>query len=212
MTRWIMGLGTRKDSRLATRITWVFYPLLFVNSCASTSEHARTLEFSSDVQVVDQDGGVKPVPKGTAYPFRGDAATITRPGKLPVVLISVPPDGGNLKLNLPDAEPPKSFGSVARTYKDVDLNAVTSSLVEVQQMLLNRQTDEALARIQSIRESYPGLTYIKFLEASCYLLKGDNPKALALTESGLQDFPNDVNGKSLKAKLTQGSAREAQDE
>ncbi len=177
--------------------------------CSSMSPSYR-LEFDQDVTLLLENNQEKPVKRGEAVEAPIAPMTITRANHKSVVLLPVVPNEGNFRIRLPKESPADAATSVQdlkmadeqqRELLGREANTIAKSVVEIQTLLTEKRADEALIKIQLMRERYPKFSYLTFLEAGCFLVKDDLDKARALVESALKEFPDDLSGRQFLESL-----------
>lgn len=193
--------------------------LLSVVSCATSKKPSYRLQFDQDVSLLLESGEQKEVSRGEKVDLPAAPITATRSNHQSVVLLPVPSNNATLKVRLPresgnlDGESrskgdPKDFGREA--------NRVAMAVVEIQSLLVEGRSSEALTKIQIVWDRYPGFSYLRFLEASCFVVKGDIERARSLVEAALEEFPDDLTGREFLAQLNaqrdRRSARQAPQE
>lgn len=195
-----------------TQIGLILWPLaLCWSSCASTEPKPYRIAFDQNVSILTENGQTKDVKRGASISHSRRPLTVAGPDLATVVLIPIPAAPGLVRVRLPQGNPLK-VGPVKQDQasladckeakaSSVDINAVARSIIQVQSLLVEKRPDEALARIQALRERYPSFSYLRFLEASCFVLKNDLPKARDLVSLALKDFPDDAVARQFMADL-----------
>lgn len=176
-----------------------------VASCNSTANSYR-LEFDQDVTMLLDNSQERSIKRGESFEVPIEPMTFTRSDYKTVVLLPVIPNKGSFRIRLPkesSAESPLDAGSekakVAQNQAALgqDANNVARAIVEIQILLTEKRADEALVKIQLVRDRYPAFSYLTFLEASCFVVKNDFVKAQELVEMGLKEFPDDFAGRQF---------------
>ncbi|MEY4065536.1 MAG: hypothetical protein RIR26_1744 [Pseudomonadota bacterium] len=197
------------------RLQWKQMGLLGVLpliSCATTERTFR-LQFDQDVTVLLEGNQNKLIKSGESLDVPIAPVTLTQPNHGSVVVIPVTAQPGNFKIRLPNEPqlPPPTKGpdgpseTELRSIQSRNANEVAKSIIEVQSLLAERRADEALIKIQNLREKFPDFTYLLFLEASCFVVKNELAKAQSLVEVAMKEFPNDISGaqflKAIRSKV-----------
>ncbi len=171
---------------------WLLVVLLF--ACQTKHKTAFKVEFDQDVTVVLPDESKIPAKRHEIVELPNEALTIVRPNHRPLLLIPVPDTPATLKLRLAKEE-------LAGAGAMQDVNMLLQSIIEIQSLLAEARPDEALIKLSIIQKARPDLSYLVFLEASCYVMKRDFEKAKGLTQRALKEFPNDQAGQALLGQL-----------
>jgi hypothetical protein len=169
-----------------------FMALAFLQkACAVSSNQNFILEFNQDVSVSTEGLETKNVKQGESISLPLNAILVSRPAFKSLILLPVPANPGLIKVKLPldDA----GSGAIA--------NQIMRAVFDVQRLLLDNKADEALTRIQSLKDKYLGFSYLSFLEASCYAVKRDFSKAKEIAEATLKEFPDDESARSFLKDL-----------
>ncbi|MEI8027600.1 MAG: hypothetical protein WCI18_14735 [Pseudomonadota bacterium] len=195
----------------------------FAVGCNSTTNSYR-LEFDQDVTMLLENSQEKSIKRGESLELPIEPMTFTRSDYRTVVLLPVIPNKGSFRIRLPkesstenplDAGGEKAKGARSQAAVGRDANNIARAIVEIQILLTEKRADEALVKIQIIRGKYPAFSYLTFLEASCFVVKNDLPKAQSLVEIALKEFPDDFAGRQFlesigKQNLNQESTPEAE--
>ena len=162
-----------------------------LSSCASQNKPSYLVSFDQDVSILAIDDEVKEIKKGESVALSAEPMTISREDHKTVLLIPLPQESGTIHVKLPHEDEAASD----KDDKAATPNQIAQSIIEIQNLLMEERADEALARIQTMREHYPSFSYIGFLEASCFVMKRDYVKARDVAERTLKEFPNDKSGR-----------------
>lgn len=172
-------------------------------ACSTSKGPIVNVEFDQDVSLSLANEQEKTVKRGETIAISDEPLTVMRSGHKTVVLLPLPARPGKVQVRLPKEDatiPAASAGE--KVDLGAEANRITQSVVAIQTLLAERRADEALVRIQALRERYPGFSYTRFLEASCFLVKGDVARAKSLTEAALRDFPDDATGRQFMAEIS----------
>ncbi len=176
------------------KLSWLFTFFAAVSGCATRSEPSYRVEFDHDVSIILENDQVKEVKRGEPVDIPAAPITVTRSGHKTVVLLPIPSKVGILQVRLPKEVQKNESEDFARTDFGQEANRVAQAIIEIQNLLVEKRADEALVKIQIVRDRLPGFSYLRFLEASCFVVKNDLTKAKVLAEQALLEFPNDEVG------------------
>lgn len=200
---------------------------LHLTSCMTEEAEQYNVEFNQEVRLLSEDNKIRKIKKGKVVSLESEPVTVVRKNSKTIVLLPLPPEGGNLKVFMPPEEtlpapqivpsppvavvcppapqakplicpaaplvPPPDYGA--------EFNKIGQAMVGIQNLLGSNAPDEALAQISIIRTKYPTFSYLRFLEASAYIVKGNTARARTLLEQALKDFPDDTLGQQLFKEL-----------
>lgn len=175
------------------------------SSCVSVPPKFQ-IEFDQDVNILMNDKVEKSVKRGERIEVSMKPMTFSQNNHKSVVLLPVVPNVGSFKIRLPKEAAPepapvatdtKRNEEEIRTEKGRDANKVARELFEIQMLLIEKRADEALIKVQLMRNRLPSFTYLMFLEASCFFVKRDFARAKSVAESALREFPDDVAGRQF---------------
>ena len=82
-----------------------------------------------------------------------------------------------------------------------EFNKIGQYMVIIQNLLASNTPDEALVQINNLRTKYPTFTYLRFLEASAYIVKRNFSRARPILEQALKNFPDDALGQQMLRDL-----------
>ncbi|MCX6128563.1 MAG: hypothetical protein NTX25_05785, partial [Proteobacteria bacterium] len=158
---------------------------------ADSSSQNFLIEFNQDVSVSTEGVPTKSVKQGESLSLPLNAILVSRPASKSLILLPVPANPGLIKVKLPSDD--SGSGIMA--------NQVMRAVFDIQRLLLDNKADEALTRIQSLKDKYPGFSYLSFLEASSYAVKRDFSKAKEIAEATLKEFPDDESAQAFLKDL-----------
>lgn len=200
---------------------------LHLTSCMTEEAEQYNVEFNQEVRLLSEDNKIRKIKKGKVALLESDPMTVTRKNSKTIILLPLPPEGGTLKVFMPPEETPplpvplpsppvavvcppapqpKPLVCPAAPLPPLpdygaEFNKVGQAMVAIQNLLGNNSPDEALAQISIVRTKYPTFSYLRFLEASAYIVKGNTARARTLLEQALKDFPDDTLGQQLLKDL-----------
>jgi predicted Zn-dependent protease len=117
------------------------------------------------------------------------------PGHVGVLLIPARETPTQYKVSL--RELPLWGGDAVDRYANSVISEVLSKVTQAQVLLGQHKPEQALEIVQELRAKHPKLSYLGFLESSCYLVMGQREKATATLSRSLEDFPKDEQAKAL---------------
>ena len=174
------------------------------SACASTQGMKIVLKQDSVVYVGPDKGSAKK--RGENIDSENKPVLVESPGFASLYIIPLPGDvvGSEVDATLR----PLDTWSDEASKKKINslLNGVVTKMSEIQILMASGRSKEALLSIEQLSNSYPELTYLNFLRASCLVLVGEREKARAVLETALRDFPDNVEGRQL-FKALRGNAR-----
>jgi hypothetical protein len=129
---------------------------------------------------------------------------ITSPGHFETVLVPIQP--GTQQVNV---KPKKiTLDSLDKEMQEEYGNTISDmmkSILEIQMMIANEKYTVALNEVRMLRNKYPHVYYLLFLEGTCLYLNGMKKQAIRSYELALKYFPNNKVGwatlKRLKGEL-----------
>lgn len=172
---------------------------LYTSGCASDRGTSYGVEFDQDVVVFVGSDNPKNLKRGESLAASDTPMTITRPGHASVILLPLPQASGTVKLKLPRDD--NANADTSKNNLAADANKIAQSVIEIQSLIMEKRAEEALSKIQLVQENFPGFSYLRFLEASCFLIKNDVSRARELTSLAMQEFPDDRSGKQFLEEL-----------
>ena len=164
-------------------------------ACSSSGKAPYEVVFDQDVTIVMKNDQEKPVKQGERVELTEGPLTVLRNGSNPLILLPLPKERGTMTLKLP--KDGKGTGGPA----DFDVNRLAQNILWIQNLIVEGRVDDALIKIQDIRDKFKDLSYVRFLEASAYLAKGQVGKAQETCEAALKDFPDDEVGRQFLKQL-----------
>ena len=174
--------------------------LLFGCQLGSSDSYMLTLD--QDAVLLLSSDEKKPVKAGETVAVPLTPLTVMRPAYKTLTLIPLPDHAGTVQVHLPrEDKVANAAASETKIDRGAEASLVASALVSVQSLIISDHADEALTKLAAMKAVTPGFTYLGFLEASCYLRKGDLPRARELVEATLKAFPGDTGGQALLAEL-----------
>lgn len=127
-----------------------------------------------------------------------EPSLITSEGRVPVITI---PACGASQITV---DPPILKQVVAQDSSE-SLDRALSETIEkisiIQQYLRDQNIGAAQSALNALRQEYPKLTFLNFIEASIAVLKGNRKDAIRLAEAGLRSHPNYQEGQELLKNL-----------
>jgi hypothetical protein len=181
-----------------TKIVGVATISLFINGCSFVSETQR-IELQSDAVVQIDNNRPQPYKSGDVVEIDGDAALVEQPGHVSLLILPATEAGANYKINL---RPYQDWsGEFLASKTNSQIGKILSEVSSIQVQLSKGQTKLALENIRILQQKNPGVTYLKFYEATCHYLLSNTSEAIAALKIALKDFPNDAQGKELLTTL-----------
>lgn len=166
-------------------------------ACASPDKRSYSVVFDQDAIVYTKEDRKLNVKAGEAVEITSGPALIVREQFQTVLLLPIPEKTSKVEVHLPQDENLKSKGLDPASA----FNQIAQAIMEIQRLLAQKEPDLALSQIQTLRAQHPQFSYIRFLEASCYLLKSDLDKAKEIATFALKEFPNDPVGNAFVETL-----------
>ncbi len=84
---------------------------------------------------------------------------------------------------------------------DAELSEVLLKYSTIQKNIKSRRVDEAMKDISLLRNKFPNVVFLDFLEASIAVVKGEHDRAKNLLKRGLTAHPDFEEGKKLLEQL-----------
>lgn len=173
---------------------------VFTAGCAST-EVGGQVRLGFDATVVRPNRPAIKHRRGEVIDVGTEAFFVESPGLVPVYIVPPPAEGVE-----PPTLPVRRFESAnARPVVGQKLNQTMSDLLagvnETQILLRAGRNQEALARVDGLMETFPGVAYLQLLRASTLTVMGRRNDAKEQLRSVIAAFPDDVSAQALLAKL-----------
>lgn len=161
---------------------------LLMSGCATTSSYKdQEVVVSQRVRARLSDGSEKTIEKGEVFILNNSPILIEAPGHVGMLLAPVNSTAGRTTVSL---KPVSTWsGEAIQSYSNKVLSEILEEVQHVQVEMANKENAKALKMVQNLRARYPKISYLKILEASCYVLMGKSQEAEALLLSALEEFP-----------------------
>ena len=174
--------------------------VFFLMGCSHLSApNSSSVMVNEDVIVTEQSGEQTPLPKGTRWELKDEPAYVESKGKIGVILVPVSNQGIQIDLKMRPIE--EWGGNVVERHTSEIVTKTFTEVQSIQMLLAEGNGESALRKIQALREQYPYISYLAFLEASCLVVVNQNEAAMALLKKALQDFPDHREAQILYRKL-----------
>ncbi len=167
-----------------------------------TRKDTYMMDFDQDVTLDFGNEGKKDIKRGDKVEVPIKPVFISNTNLDVVALVPVPEKEGSVHVKIPKGMSQQK-NQISNLSKDLgqELNQATQAIVEIQQLIAEKRPDEALNHILVLRARQPRFTYLQFLEASCFFLKGDMDRSKELVQQALRQFPNDSTGLAFAKQL-----------
>lgn len=186
------------------RIALLF--ILLLSSCSSFKGAKHAVVAGHDMTAI-QKGEAKEVKEGEEIIVEKDPVFLHAKGKKSAIVFPASSNTAKFNVNLPDVNE-ETIGHFADRKVNKQLNKLVEEISKVQILLSKKQFKQALESIKLIKKDYPRLSYLHFLEASCYLMLGQRGVAKDLLRQGLEDFPENEDAKKLYLSLLTDKERQ----
>lgn len=183
-----------------TKILFAFASIAALHSCVSPNQ-TYLVDFDQDVTVYIGSEDKKEIKQGDKVELPTKPVFIANSSFDVVALVPIPEKAGSIHVNIPKDSRRNSVNGDKNKDLGLELNQMAQAIVEIQQLIAGKHPDDALTRIMVLRSRYPNFHYLRFLEASCFFLKEDLPRAKDLVEEALRDFPNDTAGRAFAKQM-----------
>lgn len=174
---------------------FVFFACIFVPQSYAwllKSPHDSTVYFSNGESATIRANQAQKIETNEAFMIRSR-------GRVPVLVAPMPASDSEINVNAPEVDnwmPDQVSRKIA-----MDLNFIMAEFETIRAHLKDKNPDKALAVVRSIKNKYPQLSYVNFLEASALVMKSDFAQAKLRLEEGLKDFPDHRSGQELLRAL-----------
>jgi len=189
-----------KDTMNFRYQVFVIALVVWLTSCASPpSSVTYDIELTQDAQVqIGQQAPMK-MKKGATVKGAKLPAYIEAPGY--VSLVTVPLNQTNKKLKISLTPLTNWENSLLQKKTNALLNQLLPRITEAQRLLAKKKFEDALEKVKALEETYPEISYLKLLKASCLVVL--NRKAEAKTElvKALVDFPDNKEARQFYENL-----------
>ena len=166
------------------------------SACSIFSDAKKLeLELKEDVSYKIGSSPSKQGKSGEVITLDGTPVLVEAPAKVSMYIIPSPEAAGRYELNLSNSR--DISAPIIRSEALSITNLVIEKIIDIQVKLAKKQPREALKIIDSLKNTQPGLSYLGFLEASCFYILGDKKKAKEALTIALDAHPNDEKGKKL---------------
>lgn len=141
---------------------------------------------------------------GEKFSTQGQTALIESTGFVSTLIIPMNPRAEAAKVTLKPID--KTIESRAQPVDPRLFNELLIAINEVQARLALNKPKDALSLVESLQAKTPGVTYLDFLKASCYVVAGENSRAKALLEKALKEFPDNKQAQELYERLSKNAS------
>jgi tetratricopeptide (TPR) repeat protein len=161
----------------------------FLSSCAIIKPAKTTFKTDRDATITFIGGDSKNITKDEAIILNDEPVLIEASGYTSVFLIPNVDGKKNIEVKMVPIEYSKASGKVQKTYNQ-DITDLLTEVYRVQNYLASNEIDNAISKATELVEKYPNITYFKFLQASCYVMKGNKRKSQAILKTALKEYPD----------------------
>ena len=177
---------------------------LLMGSCASISP-SNEIELTQDSVVTVGTNPPEQRKKGELIEIGDQPAFVEAPGHVGLLVLPQKSQKSRALITL------KAMGDWTGPAVQKKQNRLVSDVVgginEVQIYLSSGRNKEALSKVDDLLALYPGITYLKFLKASCLIVNGNTAQARVVLESALKEYPDYKPGLELWESMTGQKSR-----
>lgn len=178
--------------------------LLYLSGCSTLGLNSPEVDPTSQMVQVAQDSFISYGRVEKKAIKRHENIAVTEPTLFEApghvgVLVLPPAESSNYELSLKKLQ--DWGGHSYNKSLNLHLGKMLGDIQEIQIDIGEKNIDQALVKIEKLRTHYPYLTYLNFLEASCYMLQGKRQLAQSLIKEARKDFPENREGQRLEKYL-----------
>ena len=172
--------------------------------CASTpGTNAHRILLTQDVMVTEGAGAVQLKKAGETIDVKNEPVLIEAEGFAGVLVVPTLSESSKITVKLQPLE--KFGGPLLASLSNVFMDRVFTKIYEIQVLLAGGRIDEALLHTDSLIISYPQITQLYVLKASCLTLKGNVEGAKMILKGILEKNPEHTGAlalfKALKGQM-----------
>ncbi len=169
-------------------------------ACAQVQTEKPYIIVKHDAEI-EVDGVIKKVKANEKIEVEDEKTIkVSADGKASLVIFNTKGLKNN-EVNLPDLSETSMNEKLIQSLNK-RLDQLMPQIQEVQQMILNEDYNNAISKVRDLKNIYPGLAYLSFLESACYKVQGRDSEALRVLNEGLSINPESTEGKSLYRSLS----------
>jgi len=167
---------------------------------------AQRVEFTHAADIINLRSREKTTVRAgeTAELSENQSYQVVSADRLPVFLVSLS-DSEKIQVSAPNL--PEYVESDRNKKLNLVTGDVLSRINDIQALIQQKRLDEAQKKIDLLKQDYPGMTYLDFVQASLLFLRGQRGEALRLAEAAAVEFPNYQEGKTFIEQLKKGNAQ-----
>lgn len=185
---------------LRIRTIYLVVTGIVVSSC-SHIKPAQT-QFSVDRDSTITEAGESPVKLklGEKLEVGKKPILVESPGYTSVFLIPNIDSKNDLQLTMKPMDLDQTSSIIQKKYHK-NLTEILTDIYRVQNHLALSEVSEAITKVNKLIEKYPHIAYFKFLQASCYVMKGNKKRSKEILEVALSEYPDHPEGLRLYRSL-----------
>ncbi len=168
-------------------------------SCQTLGRPKMKIKVDQDSQATKLDNQSFNVRKGESIESESEPLLIESPGHISTLI--VPLTGGSIDLNVRLRAVEAWGGELYEQRSNSQMSELMSRVIEIQHLLMERKSQEALAEYMLLEARFPRVSYLKFLKTSCLMINNRFEDAKRSLEEALVIFPSDKVGLDLKKSL-----------
>ena len=177
---------------------------LFKSSLDNSKTHTITLK--QNATVLDGDGQQLSLAKGDIIHLKNSPLLIESPGYVGLLIVPSMPFAAKTEIKLKEISD-ETISRKIRRENSLKMNKVLMKITEIQKAIAENKIELSLDMTKSLRQEFPDITYLKFIEASCHILLNNRDTAKTLMEDALTDFPDDKNATDMYISLLNENER-----
>ncbi len=181
--------------------TLTYFFILCVVPACSTFDSVSLSSPEGHIVELKHDAWVKTLNAESSEKKKGEKITVTEPvliespGRVGVLVMPYNKSAAKIDLTL---RPISNWsGDAAKIQVGNLLSEIVSELIVVQQDLNQGRPQSALDKVRALRKQFPSVGYLKFAEANCLVVLGQNSEAISVLNEALVEDPDNENARSL---------------
>ena len=171
-----------------------------LSGCSTFEGVNNEVKLSQESTVTFESGEKLKVEKEKAVSLDKGPVLIESPGHLGVLVVPIKDKDQSVNVRLKKLNK-ENFGDQFQAIYNQEMTQILGEVYKVQKLIHENKKQDALVQVQRLKDKFPGLTYLSFLEASVYLVMGDKGKTKQLLEVALTNYPDNQEAMDLYISL-----------
>ena len=159
-----------------------------------------TLVADHEVTVSDMDNRGKTFARKKPVRILDRPMLVESPGRVSLLVLPIDTPSAAIKIHLKPLE--AQTANFDENKINESLNNLVAGINAVYAAMSQEKNKDAKAAIERLVKSYPKVTFLNFIKASCHMLNSEPDDAVEALKAGLQDFPNYKQALELYKQIT----------